>query len=659
MKIWNRSILPLGLALVILAVGAFLYRLRPTIPAAAADGEDQDPVGRASPQAQKIAPQTAPADDEDNLRNAAQKEKEDDEEVGAAEDDKPEECDDDWRNNMQNVPDGAKRAIGELARAGVRVLLYQHQDKKRGKDAQNGKEAPGVMVTILTSGASAIQPGFKSGSTRTALGQLLRSLPNAYKINLAGTNVRDDDLEQLPDSRNLISLVLDDTPITDKGIAHLAGLRELKWLSLRNTQIADAGLAHLRGMIKLKSLGLDGTKITDAGLKNLEQMQRLEHLRLENTNISDAGLAYLRGLPVHCLWLNGTRVTDAGLVHFKEGMSELYQLSLIDTEVTKEGRNQLLRDVPRLDGIKNGDTTTGGTSVGSTMANNPATIQAATAGQITRLKEVLWWLPADSDLVCVAQGPSAFSSLNQYEALDNEEDLDNIVSLFQWWIRPDVSELKVDASTLNNLPVALVVSGSHVGFGGCDIVVFERPLGDAGASFMEAVERRATRMEMIGNTKFAEIDGESGVGHATRFVSCPASDVLLVADNRDYLAEVIARMAEKPAQRALEDDLPEWKHLDLSVRQWAMRHFRGTPNAEWPFVGLVYSVQGGDVAKVLYLSGHADALWLVKHSYGIEVREPERNLIEATYAVRTQQNLTDFFWMLFCELGKEEPASDD
>jgi hypothetical protein len=502
------------------------------------------------------------------------------------------------------------------------------------------------------------EPGFRTAFTCKALGRLLRSLPNVETITLSGANVSDDHLEQLRERPKLTRLVLHNTPITDKGLPHLtalhdlrelwlnstritdkglaylAGLRDLNCLSLAETQIGDSGLAHLGDMKEHYTLFLNGTRVTDAGLKSLEPLEGLQYLWLENTNISGAGLTHLRDLPLQCLWLNGTRVTDAALVHLKD-MTELYQLSLYDTKVTKAGRDQLLREAPNLQGIKNGNSTTGGILLGSTVANNPATVDNATPDQVARLKDVLWWLPADSELICVAHGPFAFVLPGI------ERDCNDTLSRFQNWVLPNVRD--VDGSALDDVPVALIVYASRVAFGGCDIVVFERPLGDAGDSFMAEVGKRATRMEPIGDTEAAVIDRSSGETHWTTLIALPAPDVLLFADNRECLAEVMARMAKKSDRSVLDNKRPEWKYVDLGARQWAMRHYKQTPNGESALLGLVYSVQGGDVARILDVFGNGNAVRLANRSY----------------PVRTEQNLTDFFWMLFCELRMLETATDE
>ncbi|HVC96732.1 MAG TPA: hypothetical protein VND64_23845 [Pirellulales bacterium] len=245
MKTWNRLILPLGVALVVVVVGALLYHARATVWAALADGEDQDSIASASLAAQENALPAAPADEENNSRNADQ---EDDEQPEDGDDGEPEDEKDDWRSNMRNAPNEARQAIAELERAGVRVFLCQYQ-----RDEEVDEDTPGEpdQVTFRASGAAANQAGFESPFTRKALGQLLRSLPNVERIDLRDTNVSDDHLQEMSAVVTVTDLTLDNTPITDKGLAQLAGLTDMVTLSLGDTHVCDEGLAHLRGMKRL------------------------------------------------------------------------------------------------------------------------------------------------------------------------------------------------------------------------------------------------------------------------------------------------------------------------------------------------------------------------------------------------------------------------
>ena len=157
----------------------------------------------------------------------------------------------------------------------------------------------------------------------------------------------------------------------------------------------------------------------------------------------------------------------------------------------------------------------------------------------------------------------------------------------------------------------------------------------------------------------------------TFFVAHPRPDVLLSATNRDYLSTVLSRMTTKAAERALPEDLPEWKHLNRSAREWAMRHFSRAAGSDptSPFtpgirefdeqaIGLVYSAQGGDTAQVIYLSESQRAEQIAKIAWqnafgdpGVEVKQLEPGVVRIDYPVRLRQSFSNFYFRLTSLFG--------
>ena len=607
---FHRATLPLAVAFAITFVPAVLYPSRRTSPLARAEEPTQTSAEADAPEGDAG---TASFDDAALV------------------------------NTMCDIPEEARCAAAELARAGVKSVIGKyHVDEGDGEidDDEVEGEVFGELscVRFHTSG-TASQPGFQIPFTGKALGQLLRNLRDLDCIDLSGTNVTNDHLNELKEVPNLACLILSHTPID------------------------DAGAAHLRSLRRLWQLEIDGTRITDAGLKKLAGLRALRRLSLADTNVSDAGLTHLRGLPLRRICLARTMITDAGLRSFKDGMTDLRSLDLTDTKVTKAGIDQLFRDVPSLRDRNDGNIARTRVHWGSTMANNPPTVEAATPEQVARLKDVLWWLPEDTELLEVTHGPFRFGSLKQ--SLD---DTLSTESFFNWSIRPGIDLLNLDTSTLEDLTVAMVVKGGrHFHFRPtapmgewssetCHIILFDRPLGSAGESLRAAIAKRAGKMEMIGRTKVAQIESDTGDFHWTFFIAQPAPNVLLVGNNRGYMAEMLARMGTKAARRAFAEDRREWNHLDTSARQWAIRYFAHPPDRypEWPFVGMVYFVQGGDLAKITYLSAKDTTAQIARQFVrlpDVEISIRELNIIEVSVRVGKKQAIVDFFTTLFEHLS--------
>jgi hypothetical protein len=98
---------------------------------------------------------------------------------------------------------------------------------------------------------------------------LLKDIPSLVDLNIAKLNLKDDDLKNIAELKNLQRLHLENNPISDAGLAHLKGLVNLEYLNLYNTQVGDGSIDHLKGFTNLAALYLWQTKVTDEGSEKL------------------------------------------------------------------------------------------------------------------------------------------------------------------------------------------------------------------------------------------------------------------------------------------------------------------------------------------------------------------------------------------------------
>lgn len=89
-------------------------------------------------------------------------------------------------------------------------------------------------------------------------------------MDLAGSQLRDEDLEVIGQLSSLSRLDLSRTSVSDKGLTALGNLRELSYLNLYGTSVTDEGLANLRNLEKLQSLYLWQTQVTAAGAESFQ-----------------------------------------------------------------------------------------------------------------------------------------------------------------------------------------------------------------------------------------------------------------------------------------------------------------------------------------------------------------------------------------------------
>jgi hypothetical protein len=121
---------------------------------------------------------------------------------------------------------------------------------------------------------------------------------DAKSVDLSGTEVRDDDLQDLDELPDLEFLGLNGTRITDGGLVHVGELRRLRMLGLTSSAISDAGLSHLRGLTRIEMLFIAYNPISDAGIEKLTCHKALGWLSVGDTEVTDEGVRqFKRAVP--------------------------------------------------------------------------------------------------------------------------------------------------------------------------------------------------------------------------------------------------------------------------------------------------------------------------------------------------------------------------
>jgi hypothetical protein len=231
----------------------------------------------------------------------------------------------------------------------------------------------------------------------------------------------------------------------------------------------------------------------------------------------------------------------------------------------------------------------------SLVANPPQSSGNSTAAtdQTVVENDLIWWLPADTESVVAARGPFLIPT-----GSDKTSDENNPAwytkKTTQTEIRDAFEELPLElyydldlTETLKGTTIAYAMQGSRhfrspqsgdevMEFEGCSIIVFNKDLGALVSTTEKALAKIGARSETIGGMHVLVIQEKSEGPVQVRLLAFPRSNVLLVASNRQYLREVLARMAQRKARRALPDQLPEWRFLDANARFWGLRHYDPT-----------------------------------------------------------------------------------
>lgn len=193
--------------------------------------------------------------------------------------------------------------------------------------------------------------------------ELLEPLDSVYKLHLAGGWLSNEDLQSIPQLKQLQCLSLRgdtwsgdkkpqplgswywpeerDTWINDAGLQYIGECTQLYSLDLTSTYVTDDGLHHINRLIQLKELGLRNLAVTGVGLKELRALKNLCSLDLSHTVIDDDALEQLQAFPqLRVLWIGRTLVTDAGMKKLLS-LNNLQFLDLNHTAITDASINDL------------------------------------------------------------------------------------------------------------------------------------------------------------------------------------------------------------------------------------------------------------------------------------------------------------------------------
>jgi len=310
------------------------------------------------------------------------------------------------------------------------------------------------------------------------------------------------------------------------------------------------------------------------------------------------------------------------------------------------------------------------------------------------LQEVLSWLPVDTETIAVGREPFVLrhiqagpdedenSPITDQELAESFETLP--LSLFGFKDGLLLPRLK-------GKQILLAIEGARhfrptSGFGrmpyeGCAIAVFADDFNDDMDSFVKENRKSVLRVERIEGQSSAVFREKLENDTWTLFVAFPNKRTLVVATNRDYFKEVLSRLQGKKGNRALPNDLPEWKFVDTELRFWGLRHFdksQANMDPTSPFgahmianvpdqeaIGLTFAFdQGkGRVARITYLSGDKSlgktpeasllSMWESPEAKSLDIkyRELAPGVVEGTYTLENVKQVQFFFFAFEGMLG--------
>jgi hypothetical protein len=169
-------------------------------------------------------------------------------------------------------------------------------------------------------------------------------------LSLTGGCFRDAHLQTISSITSLERLQVMHAGITDEGLRHLRRLHNLKALELPLCWgVTDEGLKDIGSLPRLDSLRLESGNVTGAGFKHFKCKSRLRKVDLMKCWVTDEGLRELAEFPEleELILTCDYAVTDKGIQQLSP-LKHLRELAVSDTQVTRDGAEELRRSLPDL-----------------------------------------------------------------------------------------------------------------------------------------------------------------------------------------------------------------------------------------------------------------------------------------------------------------------
>ncbi|MCD4726499.1 MAG: hypothetical protein K8R46_02480 [Pirellulales bacterium] len=262
-----------------------------------------------------------------------------------------------------------------------------------------------------------------------------------------------------------------------------------------------------------------------------------------------------------------------------------------------------------------------------------------------RVKQMLDWLPVDTETLFVVNGPfqiprkaseiPAFQELLQSMSVGLVAELQD--GLFRKQLQGHEVLIAIEGSRRFKSPKGLGL----MPFEGCQMLLFDDSSDGALKSALKLCLEKADETIRLSDVDVAIFNEKWEADKWLLFVTRPRRGVLLCATDRGFLEQVLARMKQEHQDRALPEQLPEWRHVSTTAKAWAIRHYRKETADQDPSsplraaaaanvldphaIGFVfwYDAKQGKVAKARYLSGTMNTVPLVTKGW----RFPSMNLI--------------------------------
>jgi hypothetical protein len=268
-------------------------------------------------------------------------------------------------------------------------------------------------------------------------------------------------------------------------------------------------------------------------------------------------------------------------------------------------------------------------------------------------EDILWWFPQDTETVTAAGGPYPLTVPGSKPRETLEQVLRGLPLLPLFAIRDGQF-----AKQLAGRSVLVAIEASRrfrsprslglMPYEGCSVIMLQDELHRAQVSPTQWLRTHANKVQEIHGYPVALFEEELEEDQWRLLVAVPKPNLLLCATSQSFLSAVLSRMQKRGERRALPDDLPEWRYVDLQAPFWAVRHYDRTNARDDPSsplanqraanvpdrlaIGLVCTLSPAPsgVAEVRYLSSNTNALRIAAKRW----KHPTDRLVPAIQSAR-------------------------
>jgi Leucine-rich repeat (LRR) protein len=156
-----------------------------------------------------------------------------------------------------------------------------------------------ALSLISTAGCSSEE---KSSANDERIAEIILKKGGKFTIN----GLREiKNLGQLPDTKFEISgMDFNGTDINDDDLEEVAGAKNIKYLGLHSTSVTDRSMLTIKNFTNLRELEISYTDISNDSIDTLIQLTKLKKIFISGTNITEHGHVRLRDELPDCKQIN-------------------------------------------------------------------------------------------------------------------------------------------------------------------------------------------------------------------------------------------------------------------------------------------------------------------------------------------------------------------